>query len=179
MDSIRVNQAVQPYNRDYLGGVRLLQDSGFDPFSDRSPAKSALNQVFSDFSRRLPGAGSAEDLESNYLNSLSPSRKLAGLYDTLEQSFAPTGPGRSSPLVSYLNDRVDLYVSERDQDADGALSSQEAGLKRGEISSLDGNRDGSLTTGEIKQGLANGNAPLRRILDFFRTPPGQVVDLYA
>jgi len=177
--NIQVNQAVQPYSRSYGGGVQLLQDTGFTPFSAKSPAQSALNQVFADFSRRLPGAGSATELEREFLNGNGGVRRALNLYDTLENAFSPRGSGEEAPIVSFLNERVDRYLSEKDADGNGSLSGQEIGLKTGETSLLDGNADGDLTGAEIKQGMVEGNSPLRRILDFFRNPPGQVVDLYA
>lgn len=179
VDAIQINQAVRPYGRNYVGGVQLLQDSGFDPFTDRSPAQSALNQVFADFSRRLPGAGSATELEREFLSGNGGVRRAINLYDTLENAFSPSGSGKEAPIVSFLNERVDRYLNEKDTDGNGTLSSQEIGLKTGETSPLDGNADGSLSGAEIKQGMAEGNSPLRRILDYFRNPPGQVVDLYV
>jgi hypothetical protein len=178
-DAIQSSQAMQQYGRDYVGGVQLLQDSGFDPFSERSPVRSALNQVFADFSRRLPGGSSAVKLEEGFLADNAGVRRAVGLYDALDKAFSPAGPGGEAPVVSYLNKQVDEYVKSRDQNGDNLLSTIESGLAAERAAAFDFNRDNQLSGAEIKRGVLEGNSPLQRILGYFNNPPGQVVDLYA
>jgi hypothetical protein len=158
---IRTDRSVQPFSRNYLGSVQLLENTGFSPFSEKSPVNSALNQVFSNFAQQNQLTTSSTALKNEFLGKNPGVRRALNTYDALEKTFAPKGPGQESAIVDFMNSKLE-------EDRPGSLQSPST--------TTGGQTSGSDQTGSD---LARDFSPLRRILDYFSNPSGNLVDLWA
>ncbi len=173
-----VEQSLVPkYSRDYVGGVQLLEKSGFSPFKEKEPLNSALNQVFDKFVKKTGFNLNAEELKSEFLNKNPDVKRALNLYNALETTFSPKQTGKNAKIVEFLNSKIEEYVSTYDKNSDGYLTKEEA--KDIELSTLDTNKDQKVNAEEIKSDFYNNFKELENIINYFKNSPGSFVDIYA
>lgn len=168
------------YNRDYMGAVRLLENSGFSPYAESSsPLGGTLNQVFSRFVEKTGLGMDAATLQEEFLGGNSSTRRAMGLYNALENTFGSRGKGEQSAIVDFLNTKIDDYVTTKDRNSDSMLTLEESELTPTLFEEADANRDSQLNSEEMRNNFYNNFQELNNVLDYFRSTPGVLLDVYG
>ncbi len=174
----RSGGAVVPYTKNYVGGVQLIEDSGFQPFSDKQPLNSTLNQVFETFREKTGFDVDSESLRDQFLERNPATRNAMNLYNALGTTFT-SRLGAGAPIEDFLNERIETFIAEADEDEDGGLNRSESNLDEMDFINADRNDDDRIDSDEMKDTLYNGFNSLKNILNHFRNNPGTFVDMYA
>jgi hypothetical protein len=174
LDSMRM-----PYTKDYLGAVRLLEDSGFNPFSDTSPLNSTLYQIFNRFVEKTGLDTNPNVLKDELLEQYPFTRQALSLYGALENSFAPRGTGEKAIIVDFLNKKIDEFITEKDTDENSTLTREESGLIERLFQIIDANRDEEINSEEIQDIFYTHFTQLNNVLDYFQNTPGALIDIFA
>ncbi len=167
------------YTQDYLGAVRMLEESGFSPFSKRSPLNSTLNQVFGRFVEKTGIGEDASVLIDDFLKENPQTQRALNLYGSLENNFTTVGKGQQAEIVEFLNGRIDAYVSQKDQNSDETLTLQESDISETLFEDIDMNNDSQLEADELKRNFYEGYREFSDVLNYFRTTPGVLIDFYS
>jgi len=170
--------AVAPYSNDYVGGVQLIEKSGFIPFKDKNPLNSTLNQVFEEFKEKTGFDVDVKELKDEFLDKNPRTRSAMTLYNSLESTFS-SNRGASSAIESFLNEKIDEYVSENDEDGDGVLNAEEGELDETLFAEIDKDKDKKIDASEMKNNFYDKFNSLNNILNYFKTNQGSLVDTYA
>ena len=160
--ALRAGRSVQPYNQDYIGSIKLLENSGFSPFEEKSPINSTLNQIFSQFTEKNNLDTSSTELRSEFYEKNPSVRRALFTYDALEKAFSPKSAGKTSPIIDFLNDKLESS-KQNDVQPQAAAGAETQSTPRS-VSGIDFARD---------------FAPLRNISEYFGTAIGTLVDTYA
>ena len=168
------------YSTDYLGAVRLLENSGFSPYTDNnSPLSATLNQVFTRFIEKTGLGTDANTLQDEFLGGNSSTRRAMGLYSALENTFGSRGKGEQAAIVDFLNTKIDDYISTKDQNSDSMLTLEESELTPTLFEEADANRDSQLNAEEMRNNFYNSFQELSNVLNYFRSTPGILIDVYG
>ena len=173
-----IEQSLVPkYTKDFVGGVQLLEKSGFFPFQEKEPLNSALNQVFDKFIKKTGLNLNKDELKAEFLEKNPDVKRALNLYNALETTFSPKITGKDAKIVDFLNSKIEEYVSTYDKNSNGYLTKKEAGDL--DISSLNKNNDNMVDVEEIKSDFYNNFKELKNIINYFKNSPGSFVDIYA
>ena len=172
------SSAVSKYSNDYVGGVQLIEKSGFVPFKDKNPLNSTLNQIFDEFKEKTGFDVDVKELKDEFLDKNPRTRGAMSLYNSLESTFS-NSPDTTSAIESFLNEKIDQYAVENDEDEDGTLSLDEAEIDETLFADIDKDKDNNIDTNEIKSNFYDKFDSLKNILNYFKTNPGTLVDTYA
>ncbi len=172
------SNAIKPYSKNYVGGIQLIEKSGFDPFKKKSPLNSTLNQIFEEFKEKTGFEVDVKELKDEFLDKNPPTRNALNLYNSLESTFSGNLADPSA-IESFLNEKIDEYVSKNDTDDDMALSTRESDLETTLFTDIDKNKDDKIDTNEMKSNFYDKFDSLKNILNYFKTNPGTLIDKYA
>lgn len=168
------------YSKDYLGAVRLLENSGFSPYAESSsPLGATLNQVFTRFVEKTGLGTDASTLQNEFLGGNYSARRAMGLYSALENTFGSRGKGEQAAIVDFLNTKIDDYISTKDQNSDSMLTLEESELTPTLFEEADANRDSQLNAEEMRNNFYSNFRELNNVLDYFRSTPGILIDVYG
>ncbi len=168
-----------PYSQDYVGSVKLLENSGFSPFTDGSPLGSTLNQVFSRFVEKTGIGTDAAALKTEFLGENPPAQRAMGLYNALENTFGARGEGEQAAVVDFLNTKIDDFVAAKDQDSDNMLTLEESEISPTLFEEADRNRDSQLNSEELRNNFYNNSRELSSVMNYFQSTPGVLLDIYG
>ncbi|MCP5103439.1 MAG: hypothetical protein GY950_08675 [bacterium] len=168
-----------PYTRDYVGAVKLLENSGFSPFADSSPLNSTLNQVFSRFVEKTGLANDTNTLRDEFLAENPSTQRALGLYGALESTFGSRGASEQSAIVDFLNTKIDDFITTNDQNDDDTLTLEESQLTPTLFEEADANSDFQVNAEELQGNFYNDFQELGGVLNYFRTTPGTLLDVYG
>lgn len=168
-----------PYTRDYVGATRLLEDSGFSPFTGGSPLGSTLNQVFSRFVEKTGLGTDASALRDEFLKENSTARRALGLYNALENTFGARGESEKAAIVDFLNTKIEDFVATNDQNSDSMLTLEESALSPTLFEEADRNRDSQLNAEELRNNFYNNFQELNNVMNYFQSTPGILIDIYG
>jgi len=170
---------VVPYTRDYVGAVKLLENSGFSPFTGGSPLGSTLNRVFSRFVEKTGLGADASILRNEYLEENSIARRALGLYNALENTFGARGESEKAAIVDFLDTKIEEFVAAKDQDDDGMLTLEESELSPTLFKEADRDRDSQLSAEELRNHFYNNFPELNNVMNYFQSTPGILIDVYG
>lgn len=168
-----------PYTRDYVGAVQLLEDSGFSPFGDTSPLSATLNQVFSRFVEKTGLGADSNTLRDEFLAENPATQRALGLYQALENTFSSRGAGEQAAIVDFLNTKIEDFIATKDQNSDDELTLEESELTPTLFEEADANRDSQLNTEELGNNFFNDFPELNNVMNYFRSTPGLLLDVFA
>jgi hypothetical protein len=158
VEGMQSQPLVAKYTHDYVGGVQLLQKSGFSPFQEKAPLNSALNQIFSQLADKTAMPTNAEKLRSEFLQQNPDLRRTYNLYDALEKTFSSSSQ-ENSPIVTFINEKIDQNVKSQ------AGKQTPAETKK--------------STQSMQQEFYSNFSQLNNLLGYFKTTPGNLIDTYA
>jgi len=170
---------VVPYTRDYVGAVKLLENSGFSPLTGGSPLGSTLNRVFSRFVEKTGLGTDASTLRNEFLAENSTTRRAMGLYRALENTFGARGESEQAAIVDFLNTKIEDFVTAKDQNDDGMLTLEESELSPALFIEADRNRDSQLSAEELRNNFYNNFQELNNVMNYFQTTRGILVNVYG
>ncbi|MCP4154012.1 MAG: hypothetical protein GY757_40170 [bacterium] len=172
-------QGVVPYTKDYVGGVRLLQDSQFFPFKQDSPFGSTITQVFDEFIQKTGIGLDAETLRGDFLEEYPSTQRALDLYGALKNNFTPKGAGEKATIVDFLNNQLDEYIETNDTDQDQALTLVETDMDADIFEATDADNDLRITADEMKNNFYENYEELDNVMNYFRSNSGSLVDTYG
>lgn len=167
------------YSQDYVGAVKLLENSGFSPFADSSPLGATLNQVFSRFVEKTGLGTDASALRNEFLGENPPTRRALGLYNALENTFGARGEGDQASIVDFLNTKIDDFVATKDQNSDDMLTLEESELSPTLFEESDQNRDSQVNAEELRNNFYSNYQELNSVMSYFQSTPGILLDVYG
>lgn len=148
-----LNTSIVPYHKDFLGGIQLLEDSGFTPTKQSNPLNSTLSEVFDRFVGSTGFDYSPKQLKEEFLEENPRVRSAFNLYNALERSFSTRTAGSDAPVVEFLNSKIEDSVAE-DTETEQEVDS-------------------------VKEGFYRNYDQLNNLLNYFKAASGTLVDLYA
>ena len=173
------SQLVPSYSQDYVGGVKLLEDTGFSPFSENGPINSTLNQIFDRFVQKTGFNLDREELKSEFIEKNPSTKRAINLYGALENIFSSNSNSENPAIIEFLDSKIDESIAEFDQNGDELLTQEESELEGTTFGTIDRNRDAEINTDEIKNNFYGNFSQLEKILNFFKNNPGSLVDMYV
>lgn len=173
------SSAARTYTQDFVGSVRMLEDSGFSPFTRSSPLDSTLFSIFNRFVEKTGLDTDSTQLGEDYLKENPSARRAVNLYGALENTFASRGAGDKAAIVDFLNSKIDDFVSDKDTDKNKALNQEESGLTDTLFRSIDKNRDAEINTEEVQENFYKDFSQLNNVLNYFQNTPGALIDTYG
>lgn len=168
-----------PYSRDYLGSIQLLENSGFNPFSDTSPLNSTLYQIFNRFVEKTGLNTDANTLKDEFLEENPSTRQAVNLYGSLENTFAIRNAGEQAAIVDFLNQKIDDFITEKDTDDSGTLTQSESKLTETLFQNIDSNRDEEINAQEMENNFYSNFTQLNNVLNYFQNTPGTLINILA
>jgi hypothetical protein len=172
------NTAIR-YKPDYVGSVQLLENSGFNPFSDSSPITSTLNHIFNRFVQKTGLDTNSNQLRDEFLQSNPGTQNAISIYNALENTFATKSTDQKAAIVDFLNSKIDNFISQKDLNDNNQLTQEESGLTDTLFSKIDANRDMEINAEELQGNFYNDFNQLNSVLDYFQNTPGALLDLYG
>jgi len=170
--------AVTPYSQDFVGGVQLIEKSGFLPFKEKEPLNSTLNQIFEEFKQKTGFDVDVNELKNEFLDNNPQTRNAMNLYNSLENTFS-SKLNEPSAIENFLNDKIDEYISDYDTDNDNELNTEEIDITDTKFKEIDKEKNGKINSDEIKNNFYEKFNSLKNILNYFKTNPGTLLDTYA
>lgn len=177
LDQLGTNAAV--YSTDFVGASRMLEDAGFNPFTQTSPLDSTLSQIFDRFVQKTGLDSNSNDLKDEFLQENPTTRQALGLYNSLENTFGSKSAGQQAAIVDFLNTKIDEFLTDQDEDSDSLLTQQESGLDDTLFNQVDKDQDYKISTEELKNNFYNNFAELNNVLNYFQGNRGVLVDIFA
>jgi hypothetical protein len=172
------SNGIVPYSRDYVGSIKLIEDSGFIPFKNKKPLNSTLNQIFEEFRDKTGFDVDVQELKDEFLDKNPKTRSAMNLYNSLASTFS-NDVDNPSAIEDFLNEKIDEYVSAKDTNGDKALTSSETDLNTTLFTEIDSNKDDNIDINEIKSNFYDKFNSLKNILNYFKANPGNLIDTYA
>lgn len=169
------------FNRDFLGSVRMLEESGFTPLSrvEQSPLNSTLKQVFSRFVEKTGIGSDAEVLRNEYLERTPSMQRAMDLYSTLQNNFASRSSGEKAAIVDFLNVKIDEYITEKDKNKDDMLTLEESEFADTLFEEADKDGNSRLNSQEIGSNFFENYQALSNVVSYFQRTPGILVDMFG
>jgi len=169
----------QNYTTDFIGSVKLLEDSGFNPYRGGSPLSGTLNQVFDRFVQKTGLDTTASKLTDEFLLNNPTTRNALGVYDALENTFASRNAGQQSAIVDFLSSKIDTLMTDRDTDQNSSLNLLESGFSRSIFDQIDRDEDLEISGDEFKNDFFNSFSELNNVLNYFQSNRGVLLDTYG
>ncbi len=157
----------------------MLEKAGFSPFSSGSPLNSSLNQVFNRFIKKTGLDTTTEKLKEQFFTNNANTRKALDVYQSLENTFSYKGEGEQPAIVDFLNNKIEGFVAEQDTNEDDTLTLKESEITESLFDEIDTNRDSRINTDEIKSNFYSDFQQLNNVMDYFRSTPGVLVDIFG
>lgn len=170
--------AVIPYTQDFVGGVQLIEKSGFLPFKDKEPLNSTLNQIFEEFKQKTGFEVNISELKDEFLDKNPQTRNAMNLYNSLENTFS-NKLNEPSAIENFLNEKIDEYITDYDTDNDKELNNEELNINDERFNEIDSGKDRKINANEIKDNFYGKFNSLKNILNYFKANPGTFLDTYA
>jgi hypothetical protein len=180
IDSQLPGQSSVNYTTDYVGAVKLLENSGFSPFEGSgSPLNATLNQIFDRFVQKTGLDTTSNKLKDDFLQENPKTQQALNLYSGLENTFAVKSSGDQAAIVDFLNFKIDDFVTTNDSDQNNTLTQEESSLSDTLFQEIDADRNSEITGTELKDNFFNNFNELNNVLNYFQSNRGILIDVYG
>ncbi len=167
------------YTTDYVGAVKLLETSGFSPFSDSSPLGATLSQIFDRFVQKTGLDTTSNKLKDEFLQENPTTQQALDLYSALENTFSTKTIGEKASIVDFLNTKIDDFVTTKDSDTNNTLNQEESGLTDTLFLEVDADKDSEISGDELRNNFYSNFNELNNVLNYFQNTRGVLIDVYG